>query len=518
MARTTIRLVLVLAACLGDIVFGLEVSPTSLWTAIAADPKGDGRDPSLADAAQLSYRFDAQEDMLWFRVALFGRPDADAFGVNIAVDTGADDSDRTNWWGANKEFRFDRLVTAWVTRVDGVYKGAIGISDAAGAREKRLTNLKRNNLELRVERDSILIGLKRSDLTDRMKMNVVAAVGSPQTWSDDIPNVRSAAIDLSAPRQTRGLREIDTTRNNLTLGQDKKTLAPGAPPQIVRRGRGPHTLILIPGVYSGASAFDDFIARNDSKYTCYVVTPPGLNGTPARSMPPQSTSYGELTWTRELLRDILALIERERLIEPIVVAHGFPGSLAAEELALSHGRRIGGIVEIASMPAQFFPSWRNSGRDATPDERAAVVDQSWAQHWFKYVTPETWESNNYPAAMLANDPARAERARQQLEAAPLPVKIRYLTEYMASDHRPDFARLSGPVLVLTPGFNDVLLKDPAYGWLKSSLQDSWDTFPKAPGVQLAVIPDARALMLDDQPTLTDGVIARFVDGILQQRQ
>ncbi len=76
------------------------------------------------------------------------------------------------------------------------------------------------------------------------------------------------------------------------------------------------------------------------------------------------------------------------------------------------------------MPVQFSPSLRNPGRDATPDERIAVVDESWARHWFKYVTPETWESNNYPAEMFANDPNRAERARRQVESVQLPVKIR----------------------------------------------------------------------------------------------
>ena len=341
----------------------------------------------LADAAQLSYRYDTQADMLWFRASLFGTPDADAFGVNIAVDTTANDGGRMNWWGANKEFTFDRLVTAWVTRADGGYQGTIGISDAAGAKEKRLTNIRQNNLQLRVEGDSILVGLKRTDLTGTMKMNVIAAVGSSEQWNDDIPNARSAAIDLSASRPVRGLREIDVSRNNLTFGLSEKTLPDGKPPRILQEGHGAKTLILIPGVYSGLTAFDGFVARNESRYTFYVVTPPGLNGTPARQLPPETTSYGEFTWTRRLERDILDLIERKHLDKPIILVHGFPGSLAAEELALSHPQLLGGIVEIANMPVQFSPSMRNPGREATPDERVAVVDESWAQKWFKVRDP-----------------------------------------------------------------------------------------------------------------------------------
>ena len=77
-----------------------------IWTVLAVDPKGDGRDSSLADAAQLSYRYDKQQDLLWFRVSLYDKPNEESFGVNIVLDTGADDAAKMNWWGANKDFKF----------------------------------------------------------------------------------------------------------------------------------------------------------------------------------------------------------------------------------------------------------------------------------------------------------------------------------------------------------------------------------------------------------------------------
>jgi hypothetical protein len=36
-----------------------------------------------------------------------------------------------------------------------------------------------------------------------------------EQWNDDLPNAGSAAIDLARP--TPGVREIDTSRNNLAL-------------------------------------------------------------------------------------------------------------------------------------------------------------------------------------------------------------------------------------------------------------------------------------------------------------
>jgi pimeloyl-ACP methyl ester carboxylesterase len=489
----------------------MPVSVTAqVWTVLAVDPKGDGRDPSLPDAAQLSYRYDKRQDLLWFRVTLYGKPNEESFGVNIVVDTGAEDGAKMNWWGANKDFKFDKLVTAWVTRGNGGYQGTIGVGDATGANAQNFNNLLQNNVQIRAEGDSIVIGVKRTDLTDKMKMNLIAAVGSNQRWNDDIPNTRSVALDLAAPRPARGLREIDLGRNNFRFPSDYKTLADDQPPLTIKKGHGRATLILIPGVYSGKEGFDAFIARNQSLYKFYVVTPPGLNGTPARRLPPETTSYGEFTWTRGLGRDVLELISREKLSKPVIVAHGFPGSLVAEELAFQHPDALGGVIEIASMP--FFPSYKDPSRKtpATPEERVEIVNEAWAEKWFKYVTPETWESNNYPAEMFANDLGRAEQVRQQVEAAPLPVKIRYLSEFMASDHSAELASLKVSLLALRPGFNEKLLADPTSSWYKTSFQDAWDAFSKNPRIQVVTIPNARALLLDDQPKLTDEAIATFV--------
>jgi len=283
-----------------------------VWTVVAVDPKGDARDSSLADAAQLSYRYDDPAGMLWFRVSMFGGLNADSFGVTIGVDTGAAQSEKANWWGANKEFAFDRLITVSVTRTGGRYAGTLGISDAAGAMRREFANLRRDNVEVRVEGDAILIGVRRDELTDRMAMKAFAAVGSNDAWNDDIPNARSAEIDLGAPRPARGLREIDVSRNNLTFPAGHRVLRETASARVARSGHGRTAMILIPGLYSSKDVFDRFVSRNGSRYTFHLITPPGLAGTQPREMPPATTSYGAFTWTRRLARDIRELIEGVR--------------------------------------------------------------------------------------------------------------------------------------------------------------------------------------------------------------
>src|SRR5438874_3563439 len=282
------------------------VANAQIYTVLMFDAKGDGRDPSLADAAQLAYRYDKQQDRLWFRIALYGVPNENAVGVNVVIDTGADDATQMNWWGGNKTFKFDRLVTAWVTRGDNGYQGTVGVGDVAGVNAKQLNNLHQNNLQIRVEGDSIVIGVKRTDITDKMKMNVIAAVGSNEQWNDDLPNAGSAAIDLS--KTMPGVREIDVGRNNLELLKEYKTLADRDRPLIAKKGSGKQTLVLVPGMYSGTKSFDSFIDRNQTQYKFFLVTPPGINVTPSRAMPARGSSFSELTYRKRLDQSQLTTI------------------------------------------------------------------------------------------------------------------------------------------------------------------------------------------------------------------
>ena len=510
------KIALPLALLWALIVISPAITTAQVYTVLTFDSKGDGRDPSLADAAQLAYRYDKQQDLLWFRIALYGQPKKEAFGVNLVIDTGGDDSTKMNWWGANKTFRFDRLVTAWVTRGNNGYEGTIGVGDAAGVNAKQMNNLRQNNLQIQVEGDSIVIGVKRTDITDKMTMKLIAAVGSNEQWNDDIPNAGSAAIDLSKP--TPGVREIDVSRNNLALPKEYKTLPDNRPPAITRRGEGKQTLILVPGLYSGNRSFDDFIARNQSHYKIFLITPPGINGTPARAAPAPGTSFGELTWTRRLERDILDLIRREKLDKPVIVAERQPAAQAAVELASEHSAQIGGVVLVGTNLVQFFSAPKDPTRKIpiAYSDRGGFVDESWAAKWFKYVTPETWKNGDLRQQLLSSDPARAQTAWDELEAAPLEIKIRYLCEFWASDVTRGFDKLQVPVLALVPGFDEKFLADPLNGFAKPAFLDSWETLvPKHPQLELVKISNARMLVLDDQPKAADEAIAAFVRKIPQ---
>jgi pimeloyl-ACP methyl ester carboxylesterase len=231
-------------------------------------------------------------------------------------------------------------------------------------------------------------------------------------------------------------------------------------------------------------------------------------------MPAAGVSFGELTWTHRLERDILDLIRREKMTKPVIIAESHPASTAAIELAVENPDKIGGVVVAGTNLVQFFPSPKDPTRKSpvTFPERADLVDEGWGAKWFKYVTPETWNNNDMRPEMLSGDLPRGQSASQEIEEALLPVKIRYLCEFWASDVTRDFDRLQVPVLVLVAGFDEKYLADPANSFTKMAYVDSWETLiPKHPKVKLVKIQDARLLVLEDQPKLADDAITLFVE-------
>ena len=230
-------------------------------------------------------------------------------------------------------------------------------------------------------------------------------------------------------------------------------------------------------------------------------------------MPAAGASFSEMTWTRRLEQDILDLIRKEKMRKPVIVAERHPGAQAAIELAVQHPEQIGGVVLVGTNLVQFFPAPKDPTRK-TPisfPERVISVDGSWVAKWFKYVTPETWRSGDLGAALLSVEPSRAQLAWDELEAAPVQIKIRYLCEFWASDVTRSFDKLQVPVLALIPGFDEKFLANPANVFAKTAFLDSWEILvPKHPRIELVKIPDSRMLVLDDQPKLADDAIAKFI--------
>src|SRR5215212_1854397 len=141
----------------------------SVWTVVAIDTKGDTRAPAAPDAAQLSYHYDTTDDVLWFRLGMFARPNVTRLVAEIAVDTGATAAPKMHWWGAhNKDFTFDRIVRATAIRTGRVYRGTVGVGRADADGERPSIDLRSDDTHVRIDGVAILIGISRSQLTDQL--------------------------------------------------------------------------------------------------------------------------------------------------------------------------------------------------------------------------------------------------------------------------------------------------------------------------------------------------------------
>ena len=314
-------------------------------------------------------------------------------------------------------------------------------------------------------------------------------------------------------RAQSGATQQDSTLNNLVHAADYRTAPPGTFGGVIRRGSGPIDVLLIPGWGFGAEVFDAFMEANASRYRMVAVTLPGFGGTAAPAMPPAGTSYAEGTWTRAAEEAVARVIEREGLKRPIVIGHFVLGTQIALRLALNFPNLVGGVVVIGGEPMRYYPSRRDSS-GKTPvgrEERTRGVDGYTAPRWFKTVTKQTFDVNNYAPAQYSRDTARANSLWSRSSSVPLPVMIRYLCEYMASDLSEEFAQISVPVRVLVPSFSPEIFSDPKQSYVKPLLVDSWDQVKgKNPLLTIRSIPGSRIFITDDKPEAVHDSIAELV--------
>ena len=330
--------------------------------------------------------------------------------------------------------------------------------------------------------------------------------------STSVASVATALLALAAAalRAQSGVFEQDSTLDNLRHAPGYATAPLGTLGRVVRRGSGPVDVVIIPGFGFGAEEFERFMRDNATRYRMVAVTLPGFAGTAAPPMPPAGTSYGDATWTRAAEQAIARTIESERLRKPIVVGHFIVGTQLALRLALDRPDLVGGVVVVGGEPMRFVPSRRDStGKTPMPrDERVAGMDSYMGPRWFRTVTKKTWNANNYAAAQYTRDSARAAELWKKAADVPLPVLIRYLSEYMAMDLSDEFPRLAVETRVLVPGFAPEILADPKQSYVKPMFLDAWDAVGRMhnPRIVIRAVSGAHIFITDDRPDVVRDAI------------
>ncbi len=184
---------------------GKLTAQTPEWTSIATDPERDGMYSGVLDGKELWYWYDQDLDNIVFKVDVYGTIDPNTIGINIVMNIPGDPT-VASWWGANSSFRFNRLVTLWITGTPpSDYSGTVGICNAAGAQAMNYMNLARGNIGIAVQpgTSSYVFSFPREDLiSDELleagpvNISAIAAVGTNQFWNDDIPDNGSGMMVL----------------------------------------------------------------------------------------------------------------------------------------------------------------------------------------------------------------------------------------------------------------------------------------------------------------------------------
>jgi pimeloyl-ACP methyl ester carboxylesterase len=296
--------------------------------------------------------------------------------------------------------------------------------------------------------------------------------------------------------------QLDSSLDNLQHTPGYRASPLGSIGEIVRRGAGPVDVVLIPGWGFGAKVFDQFMADNASRFRMIAVTLPGFGTTTAPPMPPRETSYADQTWTRAAEEAVAQLIVSEHLHRPVLVGHFIVGTQIALRMAIDHPELISGVVAMAGAPLSPMASRRDStGKtSATYDERVRGIDGYLAPRFFKMVPKLAWDQNNFSEVLYARDSAHAAELWRLSASVPVPVMVRYLCEFYASDMSREYAQIRVPTIALIPGFSAELLADTRQRNVKPLFMDSWASAAGAnPLLSVRMVPGSRIFITDDQP-------------------
>ncbi|MEW5915511.1 MAG: alpha/beta hydrolase [Gemmatimonadota bacterium] len=304
---------------------------------------------------------------------------------------------------------------------------------------------------------------------------------------------------------------LDRTRNNIQYPNGYTAATDENAGRIEKVGTGGTTLVFIGGWGFSADVFRDFATANAREYTTYLVTLPGFGGTPGWPMPGDSVSHATTPWITRSAAYVARALANRNVHDAIVLGHFLIGTHVAMALG-QHDERIRGIVLLGGELSRYWPSREDTtGRTpATPEQRAASVDRAWVPRFFRYVTDSTWHANNYLAHTFSVDSARAAPLWSEQASVPLPIMIRYLSDFYATEFAPKLDSVRVPALVLQPGFSDAVLSDKRTPYLKPFFQDSWTPARARGNFTIRTVPNAAVNIWLDQPVAFQKELREFV--------
>lgn len=269
---------------------------------------------------------------------------------------------------------------------------------------------------------------------------------------------------------------------------------PATPPPIrageltaYKYGSGPKTLILLPGLASGAFVWDSTVAALQSKYTMYAVTFDGFDG-----MPPAKPPYLDA-----FAASVEELIRTQNLRKPVLVGHSLGGDIALK-VGIADSAALSGIVVVDSLPMfpPLQPGETLAQRQASaPKYLSALAAQSDAD--FRAASLKTMQ-------LMITDPSQAAAVSAQAIKSDRATVIGAAGELATNDLGPSLPKITVPVLVLAAAA--------AYGPAPTQ-QFYAAQYASAPAIKVVAVENARHFIMYDQPRVFQSLLTGFVDGL-----
>lgn len=326
------------------------------------------------------------------------------------------------------------------------------------------------------------------------------------------------AVILAPSAPLHAQQGLDRSRNNIEYAPGYVTATDANAGRFESVGTGPSQLVFIGGWGFSGDIFREFASRNAADYTTLLVTLPGFGGTAGWPMPAESVSHATTPWMSRSADAISRTMTQRGIRDAIVIGHFIVGSHVALELAQRHPDQVRGIVLAGAELSRFWPSRADTtGRTlSTPAQRAASVDRFLVPQFFRFVTDSTWHANNYLPHTFSVDSWHATRLWREQSLVPLPIMMRYLSDFYATEFAPKLDSIRAPLLILAPGFTEHILSDPRTSYLKMMFQDSWKPAQGRSTVEVQIVPNAAVNIWLDQPDVFTAVLKKFASRTASQ--
>ena len=263
--------------------------------------------------------------------------------------------------------------------------------------------------------------------------------------------------------------------------------------KVSKRGVAGSPLVFIPGLSSGAWAWDAMAERYARNHVVYVVTLPGFDGMPSAGPQPLATAESA----------VLAFLDDQRVERPVLIGHSLGGTIAIH-LAETHPDRFAGVVSVDGLPV--FPRTEN----IPPEQRAAYAARVRASIPLDPAAYGASQEVYMNSAGGVIDPFVGKQlAAKSSNSDPRSVAD-YLADDLTADFRPGLAALTAPVLVVSP-YNAVDFTDQGRTLAEADKTAYVASLMKGtPQLTVVSISPSRHFVMFDQPDRLAAVIDQFL--------